>query len=89
MTSGRLPGHDDRPLTIPQCCACHRLAGLDAVETLVLNDTLSRYDDMVAAGWPAPDALDALRHSYRAWILGRFGDAIDRGCDLLELEAVA
>lgn len=81
--------HDNAPPTIPTCCAGHRLAVFDLVETLLVNDTRVHFDNMLAAGWPLPDALDALRHGYRGWILARFGDAIDLGCDLLEMEVAA
>lgn len=81
--------NNDSPPTLPQCCSDHRMAGLDVIETLLTNDTLTNYDRMIEAGWPHEGALDALRGCYRSWLLTRFGDAIDIGLELLEIEAMA
>lgn len=96
MTSDRLAGHEEVVVahrspapTIPQCCAVHRLAALDAVEALVTNDVMASFDRMVQEGWSAHAAIDALHSTYRSWILGRLGDAIDIGLDLLDLEVAA
>lgn len=79
--------------TLPHCCSTHRLAGLDVIETLFINDTLASFDKMRdhedGCAWPAADAVEALRHTYRPWILGHIGDAIDFACDLLEQEVTA
>lgn len=77
------------PATIPQCCGPHRLAALESIETLFVNDALSSFDKMLQSGWPADAALAALRDTYRAWVLGRMGDAIDLGLELLDAEVVA
>ncbi len=66
--------------------ADHRLAALDALETLVLNDVLTSFDQMVEADWPHDAAVDALRSTYREWLLGRLGDAIDLGVEFLDRE---
>ncbi|MEX2659704.1 MAG: hypothetical protein WD232_08405 [Acidimicrobiales bacterium] len=77
---------------LPQCCVHHRLAALDVVETMFVNDTLANYDrmlDPVGGAWPADAAVAALRTTYKPWILGHIGDAIDLAIDLLDQEVAA
>jgi hypothetical protein len=82
---------DDRnePLVLPQCCGVHRGRALDALDAVVVNDVFTTFDKMVASGWPVADALDALHHGYRAWLMARFGHALDFGLGLLDMEAAA
>lgn len=80
---------DSRSASIPQCCPGCRLDALNVLETLLLNDARTSFDRMVAAGWPHDAAVDALRWTYKQWIIGRFADAIDAGCDLLGLDAAS
>lgn len=74
---------------LPRCCVTHRLAGVDVLETMLVNDVRSTHDEMVGNGWPPEAALDSVRNDYRSWVLGRFGDAIELGCALIELEVTA
>jgi hypothetical protein len=55
-------------LRLPRCCTEHRFAALDAVSTLFTNDALAEFDDLVADGWPAADAVDLLHQGYRNWL---------------------
>lgn len=74
---------------IPTCCAPHRLDAVEVVETMFVNDARTTFAELVGTGWSAPAALDAIRNDYRSWVLGRFSDAVDLGCDLIELEVAA
>ncbi len=80
---------DDHSLALPQCCGDHRCRALDALDTVVVNDVIITFDEMVASGWPVRDALDAIRHDYRDWLLQRFRHAIDFSLGLLDMETAA
>ncbi len=78
-----------RTAALPRCCASHRLAPLDMVDAMLLNDVRATYDQMVETGWAPPAVLESVRADYGSWLLGRLAGAIELGVDLIELEVSA
>lgn len=76
--------------TLPSCCPVHRLAGLNVIETVFVNDTIGNFDQLIdhadGCGWSAAAAVDELRHTYKPWVVTLIADAVDLAIDLLERE---
>lgn len=68
---------------LPRSPLGDRLEALDQLDTLIFNDVRATFDEMVANGWTPQAALESIAVDYRAWLLGRFADAIELSCDVL------
>lgn len=60
---------------LPDHAPC-RLRAIEALEAVLANDAARTAAEMLAKGW---DLSAEDRDFYKAWLLGRFADAIDLG----------